>query len=101
MGSAESHFYVSLIVKAKVIRLPTDLGFWREMRAEADSNLGPSAYQPDAALALGQTGSVTARQHWADDTQRPEPAQHRLWLLTTGWGAGIAQWLERRTRRDW
>ena len=27
MGSAKSHFYVSLIVKAKVIRLPTDLGF--------------------------------------------------------------------------
>ena len=27
MGSAESHFYVSLIVKDKVIRLPTDHGF--------------------------------------------------------------------------
>ena len=30
--------------------------FWRERRAEADSNRGPSAYQPNA-LPLGQTGS--------------------------------------------
>ena len=29
---------------------------WRERRAEADSNRGPSAYQPNA-LPLGQTGS--------------------------------------------
>ena len=39
MGSAESHFYVSLIVRDKVTR---------ERRAEADSNQGPSAYQPKA-----------------------------------------------------
>ena len=30
--------------------------FWRERRAEAVSNRGPSAYQPNA-LPLGQTGS--------------------------------------------
>ena len=35
----------------------TDHNFWRE-RAEADSNRGPSAYQPNALL-LGQTGSPT------------------------------------------
>ena len=29
--------------------------FWRERRAEAVSNWGPSAYQPNA-LPLGQTG---------------------------------------------
>ena len=34
----------------------TDHNFSREMRAEADSNRGPSAYQPNA-LPLGQTGS--------------------------------------------
>ena len=34
----------------------TDHNFWRERRAEADSNRGPSAYQPNA-LPLGQTGS--------------------------------------------
>ena len=34
----------------------TDHSFWRERRAEADSNRGPSAYQPNA-LPLGQTGS--------------------------------------------
>ena len=33
-----------------------DHSFWRERRAEADSNRGPSAYQPNA-LTLGQTGS--------------------------------------------
>ena len=35
----------------------TDHSFWRERRAEADSNRGPSAYQPNA-LPLGQTGSL-------------------------------------------
>ena len=34
----------------------TDHSFWRERRAEADSNRGPSVYQPNA-LPLGQTGS--------------------------------------------
>ena len=34
----------------------TDHNFRRERRAEADSNRGPSAYQPNA-LPLGQTGS--------------------------------------------
>ena len=34
----------------------TDHNFWRERRAEADSNRGHSAFQPNA-LALGQTGS--------------------------------------------
>ena len=33
-----------------------DHNFWSERRAEADSNWGPSAYQPNA-LPLGQTGS--------------------------------------------
>ena len=35
-----------------------DYNFWRERRAEANSNRGPSAYQPNA-LPLGQTGSLT------------------------------------------
>ena len=34
----------------------TDLNLGRERRAEADSNRGPSAYQPNT-LPLGQTGS--------------------------------------------
>ena len=42
MGSDESHFNVSLIVRDKVIRLTTDHNFLRERRAEADSNRGPS-----------------------------------------------------------
>ena len=36
--------------------MSTDHNFWRERRAEADSNRSPSAYQPNA-LPLGQTGS--------------------------------------------
>ena len=39
----------------------TDHNFWRERRAEADSNWGPSAYQPNA-LPLGQTGSLGMTQ---------------------------------------
>ena len=39
----------------------TDNNFSREMRAAADSNRGPSAYQP-IALPLGQTGSLDFRQ---------------------------------------
>ena len=35
----------------------TDHTFCRERRAEADSNRGPSAYQPNI-LPLGQTGSL-------------------------------------------
>ena len=43
--------------------------FWRERRAEAVSNRGPSAYQPNA-LPLGQTGSLKVKDdlflqgHW-------------------------------------
>ena len=57
MGSNESHFKVSLIVRGKVTKtVSSDHNFWRERRAEADLNRGPSAYQPNALL-LGQTGS--------------------------------------------
>ena len=57
MGSDESHFNVWLIVRDKVTRqVFTAHNFWRERRAEADSNWGSSAYQPNALL-LGETGS--------------------------------------------
>ena len=36
----------------------TDHNFWGETRAKADSNRGPSAYQPNA-LPLGQTDSLS------------------------------------------
>ena len=43
----------------------TDHNFWSERRAEADSNRGPSAYQPNA-LPLGQTGShkTLSKNRW-------------------------------------
>ena len=49
-------FQCFIIVRDKVARLSTDHNLWRERRGEADSNRGPSAYQPNA-LPLGQTGS--------------------------------------------
>ena len=55
MGSNESHFNVSLIVRDKVTRqCPQTTTF--EGKGEVYSNRGSSAYQPHA-LPLGQTGS--------------------------------------------
>ena len=83
--SDESHFNVSLIVRDEVTRqCPQTTTFL--MRKESRSGieprpLGPSAYQPNA-LPLGQTGSLGSR----------------VVLSGALWGAGIAQWLERRAR---
>ena len=50
-------------MRDKVTRqCPQTTTFLRERRAEADSNRGPSAYQPNA-LPLGQTGSRNAPSH--------------------------------------
>ena len=57
MGSDESHFIVSLIVRDKVTRQCPQTTT-RERRAEAESSRGPSAYLPNA-LPVGQTGSRT------------------------------------------
>ena len=54
MGSDESHFNVSLIVRDKVTR-PCPQTTTSEEKGEL--NQGPSAYQP-TALPLGQTGSL-------------------------------------------
>ena len=45
VGSEESHFNVSLIVRDRVTikTVSTDHNFSRERRAEADSNRGPSS----------------------------------------------------------
>ena len=57
MGSDESHFNVSLIVRDKVTRpCPQTTTFLKRKESQASSNRGPSAYQPNA-LPLGQTGS--------------------------------------------
>ena len=58
MGSDESHFNVSLIVRDKVTRqCPQTTTFEEKLRrAEEDSNRPPSAHQPNA-LPLGQPGS--------------------------------------------
>ena len=54
MGSDESHFNVSLIVRDKVTRLCPQTTTSEE---KGEPNQGPSAYQP-TALLLGQTGSL-------------------------------------------
>ena len=57
MGSDEIHFNISVGSDGqshKTVHKPQP--FWRERRAEAVSNRGPSAYQPNA-LPLGHTGS--------------------------------------------
>ena len=59
MGSDESHFNVSLIVRDKVTR-PQLTTFEEKGEPKPDSNRDPSAYQPNA-LPLGQTGSLGGR----------------------------------------
>ena len=60
MVSDESHFNVSLIVRDKVTRLcpQTTALLKRERSAEAESNRGPSAYQPNG-LPLGKRAHST------------------------------------------
>ena len=65
MGSDESHFNVSLIVRDKVTRLCPQTTTFEEKGLRADGRIrtevGPaSAYQPNA-LPLGQTGSPQDR----------------------------------------
>ena len=65
MGSDESHFNVSVGSdgqRHKTVSTNRNL-FCRERRAEAVSNRGPSAYQPNA-LPLGQTGSQLYRRRF-------------------------------------
>ena len=71
---------------------PQTTTFSKRRRAEAVSNRGPSAYQPNA-LPLGQTGSHVPGHDpliffFQSVALRPQKTQ----------GAGTAQWLERRTR---
>ena len=58
MDSDESNFNISVGSDGQSHKtVSTNHNFWRERRAEAVSNRGPSAYQP-TALPLGQTDSL-------------------------------------------
>ena len=73
MDSDESHFNVSVGSDGqshKTVSTNHNL-FWRERRAEAVSNRGPSACQPNA-LPLGQTGSLVLNSYF-------------LSVLSVGW----------------
>ena len=63
----ESRFNASLIVRDKATRqCPRTTTFLKRKRAEADSNRGPSAYQPNV-LSLCQTGSHSPQERtWID-----------------------------------
>ena len=77
MGSDESHFNVSVGSDGqshKAVSTNHNL-FLREKRAEAVSNRGPSAYQPNA-LPLGQTGSP--KYLWCQST--PQAARGVLFV---------------------
>ena len=56
--------------------MSTDHSFWRERRAEADSNRGLSAYQPNA-LPPGQTGSQVSTDHNFCRKRRAEADSNR------------------------
>ena len=63
MGSDESHFNVSLIVRDKVTRQCPQTRTLQSIEETGEpkryqSNRGPSAYQP-TALPLSQTGSLS------------------------------------------
>ena len=78
MGSDESHFNISLIVRNKVIRqCPQITAFEEKGEQKADSNQGPSAYQPNV-LPLDQTGSRAARL-----VQSPYQAFHGITCWTS------------------
>ena len=74
MDNEESHFNVSVIVRGKVTKTATN--FCRERRAEAESNRGPSAYQPNASPP-GQTGPPM-RSLSRDSELRTYPLHERL-----------------------
>ena len=58
MGSDESHFNVSIIVRDKVTRqCPQTTTFLKRRETETESSRDPSVYQPNA-LSLGQTGAL-------------------------------------------
>ena len=65
----------------------TDHSFGRERRTEADSNRGPSAYQPNA-LPLRQTGSrqIRSKRRLFELTWRKHPLVQRVanaeWVVT-------------------
>ena len=69
MGSDESHFNVSIGSDGQKSQDSAHKQpFRRERRAEAVSNRGPSAYQPNA-LPLGQTGSLCSKKESSDEVE--------------------------------
>ena len=88
MGSDESHFNVSVGSDGQSqdsVHKPQPFG--RQRRAEAVSNRGPSAYQPNA-LPLGQTGS-----HCLSTAPRPLPSSWHQRTRKSNFPKLLAWWL--------
>ena len=73
MGSDESHFNVSMIVRDKVTRqCPQTTTFSKRRETETESSRDPSVYQPNA-LPLGQTGALKSCEIY-----KQRPPQSRI-----------------------
>ena len=102
MGSRENYFNVWLIVKNKVTKqCRQTTTFWRKKRAEAVSNRGPSAYQPNA-LPLGQTGSQKKKQSrkklrvWWKQLKNKNGKSDETRKESNGW---MDRWTKKRRRK--
>ena len=81
----------------------TDHNFCRERRAEADSNRGPSAYQPNA-LPPGQTGSILRVRTVSGYlyTRHGHPTDHGAAQITYyDCGDHLLLWSDRNHRVDY
>ena len=82
MDSGESHFNVSLIVRDSHKTEFPDHKFQRVRRAEAESNRGPSAYQPNI-LPLGQAGAHKDAHMSSKATKGPAPQKTNNFTRTS------------------
>ena len=76
MGRNETHLNVLLNVRDKCIRRCPKTTTFEEKRAEAESNLGPFAYQPNTLL-LGQAGSLVTKNNLEQLKNRNRADYHR------------------------
>ena len=94
MGIAESILMFHYCEGQSQKAVSTEHNFWREWRAEVDSNRGPSAYQPNA-LPLGRTGSLAhfLQNSWRNQRYRGPSAYqpNALPLGQTGSQAHLLQ----------
>ena len=78
MGSDETHFNVSIIVRDKVTRqCPQTTTFLKRRETETVSCRDPSAYQPKA-VPLGQTGALKSCEVYQQQPPQSRVPQGRI-----------------------